>query len=151
MQTAVSVGNGGEAWIGYKQDLRPCQYGLMMSIEPSFSVFYEGLSVVDYTQAVLTKNPMRPWEWMNDFLTPPEQKEISKELKGVVVRDSCCVWRLCRDVPVPEKTRNDAGNDAGVAGHVHGCCSRGCGVELIELLSCAPESCMVVGSVAVGA
>ena len=62
VQTAVSVGNGGEAWIGYKQDLRPCQYGLMMSIEPSFSVFYEGLSVVDYTQAVLTKNPMRPWD-----------------------------------------------------------------------------------------
>lgn len=86
MQKAVSVGNGGEAWIGYKQDLRPCQFGLMMSIEPSFSVFYEGLSIVDYTQAVLTKNPMRPWEWTNDFLTPPEQKEISKELKGLVVR-----------------------------------------------------------------
>lgn len=86
LQTAVSVGNGGEAWIGYKQDLRPCQFGLMMSVEPSFSVFYEGLAVVDYTQAVLTKNPTRPWEWTNDFLTPAEQKEISKELKGVVVR-----------------------------------------------------------------
>jgi Argonaute linker 1 domain len=89
VQTAMSVGNGGEAWIGYKQDLRPCQFGLMMSIEPSFSVFYEGLSVVDYTQAVLTKIPTRPWEWTSDFLTPPEQKEVSKELKGVVVRLYC--------------------------------------------------------------
>lgn len=94
VQTAVSVGNGGEAWIGYKQDLRPCRFGLMMSIEPSFSVFYEGLSVVDYTQAVLTKNPRNPWEWTNDFLTPPEQKEISKELKGVVVRAPCCTLAL---------------------------------------------------------
>ena len=44
VQTAVSVRNGAEAWIGYKQDLRPCQYGLMMSIELKFSVFYEGLA-----------------------------------------------------------------------------------------------------------
>jgi hypothetical protein len=58
----------------------------MLSIEPSFSVFYEGRPVTDYAQAVLTKNPTRPWEWTNDYLLPAEAKEVSKELRGLIVR-----------------------------------------------------------------
>ena len=85
VQKATTVGNGGEAWIGYKQDLRPCQYGLMLSIEPSFSVFFEGKNVVDYAQAVLTKDERRPWEWTNDYLLDNEAREVGKELKGLLV------------------------------------------------------------------
>jgi hypothetical protein len=83
-QRAESVGNGGEAWIGYKQDFRPCQYGLMLTIEPSFSVFYEGKAVVDYCQAVLTKG-RQEWQWTADMLTDKEMREVSKELKGLTV------------------------------------------------------------------
>jgi Argonaute linker 1 domain len=88
VQRANEVGSGGEAWIGYKQDLRPCQFGLMLSIEPSFSVFYQGKSVVDYAQAVLTKNARQPWQWTADQLTDKEAREVSKELKGLTVRSS---------------------------------------------------------------
>lgn len=88
MQKATDVGSGGEAWIGYKQDLRPCQFGLMLSIEPSFSVFYEGKNVVDYAQAVLTRDARNPWEWTNDYLLDNEAREVTKELKGLQV---CCM------------------------------------------------------------
>jgi hypothetical protein len=91
VQKAVSVGGGGESWIGFKQDLRPCQLGLMLSIEPKFSVFYQGSSVLEYAQAVLTTampgyHPNNPWEWRNDFLLPQEVHALSKEIKGVMVR-----------------------------------------------------------------
>lgn len=87
MQRADAVGQGGEAWIGYKQDLRPCQFGLMLSIEPSFSVFYQGKPVVDYAQAVLSRGRTE-WQWTADKLTDKEQKEVSRELKGLTVRFS---------------------------------------------------------------
>lgn len=85
MQRAESVGQGGEAWIGYKQDLRPCQHGLMLSIEPSFSVFYEGKPVVDYCQAVLSRG-RNEWQWTADKLTDREMREVSSNLKGLTVR-----------------------------------------------------------------
>ena len=93
MQAAKDVGGGGESWIGYKQDLRPCQLGLMLSIEPKFSVFYQGSNILDYAQAVLTvampghNSFNRPWEWSRDHLLPQEIRELSKEIKGVKV---CC-------------------------------------------------------------
>jgi hypothetical protein len=71
-------------------DLRPCQLGLMMSIEPRISVFYEGSTVLDYAQAVLTTvmpgySHNNPWEWRNDFLLPPDVQQLSKEIEGVMV------------------------------------------------------------------
>jgi Argonaute linker 1 domain len=112
VQRADAVGSGGEAWIGYKQDLRPCQFGLMLSLEPSFSVFYQGKPVTEFCEAVLTKNAFKPWTWQADQLNPQEQKVVSKELKGLVVRtlshfvtvlnivgrvclvpDACAVWQ----------------------------------------------------------
>ena len=50
MQTADDVGQGGEAWIGYKQDLRPCQFGLSLTLEPSFSVFFQGKPVTEFVE-----------------------------------------------------------------------------------------------------
>ena len=85
MQRADPVGQGGEAWIGYKQDLRPCQMGLMMSIEPSFSVFYQGKPVVDFCQAVLSRG-RNEWQWTADQLTDRERLECGRELKGLTVR-----------------------------------------------------------------
>lgn len=98
------MGGGGEGWIGYKQDLRPCQLGLMMSIEPKFSVFYEGSSVLEYTQAVLTTvlprhSAFSPWEWNNAFLLPQEIRELSKEIKGVMV----CVYFSAHSVEYYER------------------------------------------------
>jgi hypothetical protein len=62
----------------------------MMSIEPRISVFYEGSTVLDYAQAVLTTvmpgySHNNPWEWRNDFLLPPEVQQLSKEIEGVMV------------------------------------------------------------------
>lgn len=66
----------------------------MLTIEPSFSVFYEGKNVVDYAQAVLTKDSRNPWQWTNDYLLDNEAKEVTKELKGLQVHPSspaCCL------------------------------------------------------------
>ena len=58
-------------------------------MEPKFSVFYQGSSMLDFTQAVLTMmmhghSSFRPWEWGNkESLQPPEIRELSKEIKGV--------------------------------------------------------------------
>jgi hypothetical protein len=84
LQHADPVGQGGEAWIGYKQDLRPCQLGLLLSIEPSFSVFYEGKPVADFCQAVLTRG-RQEWQWTSDRLRPDEQRICSKEIKHLWV------------------------------------------------------------------
>ena len=48
--------------MGVKQDLRPCRFGLGLSIEPSFSVFYEGKSVCEYVEAVLSDGN-RKYQW----------------------------------------------------------------------------------------
>jgi hypothetical protein len=128
VQRATDVGQGGEAWIGYKQDLRPCQYGLMLTIEPSFSVFYQGKNVVDYCQAVLTKNQRQPWEWSNDFLLDHEQKECSREIKGLSVRRSCLrcgfPWWCC--FGLERVTEMDCGPDKTVPRHL------GCGILLVQ-------------------
>jgi hypothetical protein len=84
MQRAEAVGQGGEAWIGYKQDLHPCQMGLMLSVEPSFSVFFQGKNVTDYCQAVLTRG-RNEWQWTADKLNDRELMECSKQVKGLKV------------------------------------------------------------------
>ena len=44
-----------------------------------------------WLQALLTRNPRNPWRWTADQLSPPEVKELTKEIKGLVVR---CLVRL---------------------------------------------------------
>jgi hypothetical protein len=75
--------------MGFKQDLRPCQFGLGLSIEASFSVFYEGRSVIDYIGEVLMRG-RTPYKWGNT-MAPADVKQASKEIRGLTVRAlSCC-------------------------------------------------------------
>lgn len=57
----------------------------MLSIEPSFSVFFEGKPVVDYCQAVLSRG-RNEWQWTADKLNDREMREVSSNLKGLTVR-----------------------------------------------------------------
>ena len=86
----VPIGSGGEAWMGVKQDLRPCRFGLGLSIEPSFSVFYEGKSVCEYVEAVLSDGN-RKYQWSASGMSAADIRNASKELKGL---------RVCSNVPL---------------------------------------------------
>jgi hypothetical protein len=89
LQRAQSVGSGGQCWVGYKQDLKPCQLGLMLAVEPSFSVFYEPKLLPDYCEAVLSPNERQQWRWPHDGLMRPNDiRQVDKSLKGLTVRAS---------------------------------------------------------------
>lgn len=86
VQRAASVGSGGQCWVGYKQDLQPCQLGLMLAVEPSFSVFYESRRLPEFCEAVLSPNQRSHWRWPRDGqMKPNEMRLVSGSIKGLVV------------------------------------------------------------------
>lgn len=86
LQTAQSVGSGGQCWIGYKQDLKPCQMGLMLAVEPSFSVFYESKLLPEFCEAVLSPNDRNQWRWpSNGQMRPNDMRMVDRCIKGLVV------------------------------------------------------------------
>lgn len=86
MQRAQTLGWGGQCWVGYKQDLRPCQLGLMLAVEPCFSVFQEPRPVPEYCEAVLSKNDRNPYRLPNNGpMSPRDIREVERSLKGLTV------------------------------------------------------------------
>ena len=72
--------------MGYKQDFRPCQLGLMLAVEPSFSVFYEAGPLQAFCEAVLSPNHRQQWKWPRDGqLKPNEMRMLNGSIKGLVV------------------------------------------------------------------
>ena len=72
--------------MGYKQDFRPCQLGLMLAVEPSFSVFYEARRLPEFCEAVLSPNQRQRWRWPRDgSMKPNDMRLVSGCIKGLVV------------------------------------------------------------------
>lgn len=97
LQRAQSVGSGGQCWVGYKQDFRPCQLGLMLAVEPSFSVFYEAGKVPKFCEKVLSPNHRQQWSWPRDGqMKPNEMRMVNNSIKGLMVS---CLSEVVLSVP----------------------------------------------------
>jgi hypothetical protein len=98
LQRAEDVGAAGESWIGYKQDLRPCQHGLALTVEPSFSAFHQALPVPEFIATAMSRNRRirDPWSIRRGVLEGMELRTAEQTIKSLRVRCSRLLSRGLR-------------------------------------------------------
>ncbi|CAD7705067.1 unnamed protein product [Ostreobium quekettii] len=75
------LGGGAEAWVGYHQSLRPCQFGLVLNVDSAATGFIEPDNLVEFIRKVLGMQPNRI-----GHLQPREYRKLKKALLGIRVK-----------------------------------------------------------------
>lgn len=86
---------GAEAWAGYRQAVKPCQYGLSFNIDLAATAFLTSGELVNVLSSVLELRDLRA------PLNPRQLRQIKETVRGMRVRQEIHTWCAAFMLPLP--------------------------------------------------